>query len=163
MHGASRVDLARAKSSKTGRTLLRIGDCGEVTNAPAIGRPKIAKPKADAPRACRMKILSRCLGSGAAALSHSRPALSLRSTPTRWRCPRKSSRALRSFSRRYPSAISCCVRAVWPEEKAPRYSDPRRPLGSPSRYWGLGAPEGRHARMPTRSPPQGIKRCIQCM
>jgi uncharacterized protein YkwD len=63
MHGASRVGVASAKSSKSGRTYWAMVIAGGYERSKRAGaKPALAaKPKARAEQACRMKILGLCL------------------------------------------------------------------------------------------------------
>jgi uncharacterized protein YkwD len=63
LHDASRVGVASVKSATTGRTywaMVIAGDYERAKPSRAISKTA-AKPKADAPEACRLKILSLCL------------------------------------------------------------------------------------------------------
>ena len=64
MHDGTRVGVASAKSSANGRTywaMVIAGGYEKPKPAGAKNAPAPAKPKAAAPQACRLKILSICL------------------------------------------------------------------------------------------------------
>jgi hypothetical protein len=62
LHNASRVGIANAKSSTTGRTYWAMEIAGDYERPKGIGaRTATARPKAHASQACRLKILSICL------------------------------------------------------------------------------------------------------
>ena len=63
LHNASRVGVASAKSSTTGRTYWAMEIAGDYERPKAIGerQTETAKPKARASQTCRIKILSICL------------------------------------------------------------------------------------------------------
>jgi hypothetical protein len=64
MHDAARVGVASAKSSADGRTywaMVIAGGYEKPKPAGAKAAPSAAKPKARAPQACRLKLLSICL------------------------------------------------------------------------------------------------------
>lgn len=64
MHEGERVGVASAKSSANGRTywaMVIAGDYEKPKPPATKGKTSAAKPKASAPRACRLKLLGLCL------------------------------------------------------------------------------------------------------
>lgn len=63
LHDASRVGIASAKSTITGRTYWAMEIAGDYERPEVRGAKRMhaAKPKAPAPQACRVKIMSLCL------------------------------------------------------------------------------------------------------
>ncbi len=62
LHGASRVGIASAKSSKTGRTYWAMVIAGGYERPkPAGKKVTVAKTQAENPQTCRIRLLSLCL------------------------------------------------------------------------------------------------------